>query len=403
MKHTKSKVIFFISFFFLGLLVLNIYSCKQDDQVLDIFVPDNGPNVSATDLVSLKVTAGPGIDGDVDAMWDDAQKLETMTIVPDPGNKVFEGYEGNTNEVTLRSLYDTEHIYFLAEWTDNKEDLSRQTWYFDTDESRWKQEDRVPLFNSEGVEIRQAFYEDKFSFLWNVNNSVANWDNATCYTSCHTDVGAAGGFARHYTQPGETIDMWHWKMVRTNVNNQMDDQYQDDSQPNGRHSDTKVSGGYVNNTQDLEITGTTDIVKVPKYFVPNRTYYYWITQSEIDNSTAKLITAVAMDGTLSYDGGTIDPNAEIGFQREGSIVGQFGIPSIYTSPFIGSRGDITAYGNYTGSGWVLEMKRKLQTADTEAQDVDFSSFEDFAFGIAVFDNAGIAHGIKANLLLKFDE
>ena len=56
-----------------------------------------------------------------------------------------------------------------------------------------------------------------------------------------------------------------------------------------------------------------------------------------------------------------------------------------------------------GSGWVLELKRKLDTGDTQAQDVNFSSLEDLAFGIAVFDNAGIAHGIKAGLSLSFKE
>lgn len=379
-------------------------SCTHDNGVLvPIQTDPPEPTVSDRELIAKSTTAGPSIDGVVDAGWNDAQMLRTTVTVPDPGNQVFRGYEGNTNDVTLRALYDNDYIYFLAEWTDNERSWNRQTWYFDPGESLWKQESRNPTFNDEGVIIREPFYEDKFSMLWNVNNSVANWDTNTCFASCHTDLSEGDGYARHYTQPGETIDMWHWKSVRTDINNQADDQYQNETQPNGRHSDDKISGGYTNNKQDLVMNGTSETVSVPKYFIPGLTYYFWITKPEIDNGTAKEITAVDPDGTLYYDGGTIDPNVETDFQREGSTVGAFGIPSIYTEIIVGSRGDITAKGKYTGSGWVLEMKRKLKTDDTEAQDVDFSPLEDLAFGIGVFDNAGIAHGIKAGLLLKFEE
>jgi Ethylbenzene dehydrogenase len=390
----------------MGLLIISVIftSCTNDNQVLDPLDPDPpGQEISDKELVAISVTTGPAIDGVVDAGWNDAPMLRTTVTVPDPGNQVFRGYEGNTNDVTLRALYDNEYIYFLAEWADNNQSLNRQTWYFDPVTSLWEQEDRNPTFNDDGVMIRQPFYEDKFAMLWNVNNSVANWDVNTCFASCHTDLSEEDGYARHYTQLGETIDMWHWKSVRTDVNIQADDQYQNDDFPNGRHGDDKIGGGYTNNKQDLVMTGTSETVTVPKYFIPGLSYYYWITQDEIDAGTAKLITAVDIDGILTYDGGSIDPNVEIGFQREGSTTGEFGIPSIYTTEFIGSRGDIIAKGVYTGSGWVLEMKRKLTTADTEAQDVDFAALEDLAFGIGVFDNAGLAHGIKAGLLLKFEE
>lgn len=386
-------------FFIAGFMV----SCTHDDRPdYDTTGADPIPEANDSELLALKVTTGPIIDGTIDASWDDAKKMFTMVTVPDPGNQVFRGYEGNTNDVTLRALYDDEYIYFLCEWTDNEKSQNRQTWYFDPDVKLWMQEDRVPLFNDEGVIIRDAFYEDKFSFLWNVNNSVANWDSSTCFTSCHTGLSEDDGYARHYTQPGETIDMWHWKFVRTDVNLQADDQFQNDTFPNGRHGDDKDGGGYTNNTQELVMNGTSETVKVPKYFIPGRTYYYWITQDEIDAGTAKLFTEVDVDGVLYYDGGSIDPNVDIRFQREGSTVGAYGVPSIYTEEFLGSRGDLMAKGVYSGSGWVLEIKRKLKTLDTEAQDVDFSGLVDLPFGIGVFDNAGIAHGIKANLLLKFE-
>ncbi len=403
MNKPKQIILFVLFAFSFAIIAIDFTGCKQDDQVIEEWVPPTPEVPSTNELVSSKTTVAPSIDGSIDAAWDNATKLSTATEVPDPGNNVFAGYEGNRNEVTLRSMYDNEYIYFLAEWADAEESLNRQTWYFDPADKLWKQEDRVPLFNNNGVMIRPAFYEDKFAFLFDVDKSVADWDTKTCWASCHTDLSEADGFARHYTQPGETIDMWHWKMVRTNVNGQADDQYQDDTQPNGRHSDDKDSGGYTNNVQDLVVTGTTDMVKVPKYFIPSETYYYWITQSQIDGGTAKLITSVDANGVLAYEGGTIDPNTDVDFQREGSTTGAQCIPSIYTEVITGSRGDIEAKGVFMGSGWVLELKRRLDTGETAKQDVNFSSLETMAFGIAVFDNAGIAHGTKAGLSLRFAE
>jgi len=69
----------------------------------------------------------------------------------------------------------------------------------------------------------------------------------------------------------------------------------------------------------------------------------------------------------------------------------------------GNRADITAKSIHTGAGWVIESKRALKTADTENHDVDFSSLKDQPFGIATFERADIAHGLKPGLLLKFQQ
>ena len=376
-------------------VVIYMSSCTHDD---DEVAPVEPPaSFAPLELVALSTSSAPNIDGQIDGLWANAQALSFGAEVPDPGNQVFKGYVDDVYNVTMRAMYDDNNIYFLAEWNDLNKDENRQTWYFDVDGSTWKQESGRPVFDEFGSTTRPAFYEDKFGMLFNVNNSVDGWDASTCYATCHTSLTADQGLARHYTNgTNEKIDMWHWKGVRTNVNDQADDQYQDDSFPNGRHSDSKISGGYTNNKQTLN-NGSED-VSVPKYMIPGNTDYFWITQSEIDASTAKLITAVNSDGLLTYDGGTIDPNTDADFQRDGAK----GIPSIYTAVITGNRGDITAVGQHTGSGWVLEMSRALQTDDMEAQDVDFSSLEDQFFGVGIFDNAQIAHAIKAGILLKFD-
>ncbi|MCF8430218.1 MAG: hypothetical protein K9G64_08815, partial [Bacteroidia bacterium] len=184
---------------------------------------------------------------------------------------------------------------------------------------------------------------------------------------------------------------------------QFDDQYIDNSYPNGRKSDVGT-GGYTNNTQKLSLllpSGSTIQVDAPKYVIPNKTDYNWIIQTEIDGGTAKLITGIDSLGILTYAGGTINPIADIEFQRKGATVGNKAIPYIYMTPFVGSRADVTCKGTFTGTGWILEYKRALKTGDIDKQDVDFSDLEDKYFGFAIFENAQIAHAIKPNLVLKF--
>lgn len=385
-------------------LFVFVSGCTHDDQNIEEYIPQNEVDYSTTELLSHRVATAPNIDATIDGVWAEAQELRTKVVVPDPGDNVFRGYEGDAHNVTLRSLYDDQYIYFLAEWDDQNKDLNRDTWYFDPVGKKWHEESNKPTFNANGVMTRPAFYEDKLAMLWNVNNSVADWNNKTCYASCHVGLGQANGFARHYTNAAnEYIDMWHWKSVRSEPNGQFDDQFQDSVQPNGRHGDSKTGGGYTDNKQTLTVDGSTETVDVPKYVIPNREYYYWILQSEIDNGTAKLITGVDANGILYYDGGSIDPNVETGYQRDGSTTGPNGVPSIFTAPFEGSRGDLLCKSNYNGSGWILEFKRKLKTADTENQDIDFTDLSEQYFGLGIFDNAAIAHAIKPNLKLVFEK
>ncbi|MEK7254851.1 MAG: ethylbenzene dehydrogenase-related protein [Bacteroidota bacterium] len=347
---TKPNRNYWISFIFLSIVGVTLYfgGCTHDDQDLDEFIPPDGVTINDKELISKKVTAPPSVDGVIDALWDDASPLVITATVPDPGQNVFRGYVGNTNRMTMRSLYDNENLYILAEWSDNSLSQNRETWYFDAAAKRWKQENRYPTFNANGQMTRPAFYEDKLAMLWNVNNSVAGWNNATCNISCHKDLSAAEGLARHYTNAAsERIDMWHWKSIREGVWGIVDDQYQDNTTPNGRKSDPKISGSYSDNVQELTITGSTDKVKVPKYFIPGKTNYYWITKDEIDNGAAKLITGVDADGVLVYEGGSLDPGADVDFMRDGVTTGSKCIPSIYTEKVTGNRGDITGKFTYT--------------------------------------------------------
>lgn len=93
---------------------------------------------------------------------------------------------------------------------------------------------------------------------------------------------------------------------------------------------------------------------------------------------------------------TLDPNGDAGFNKS---TGNKRVPSVVTSDFTGGRADISIKAVHTGSGWVAEVQRKLNTGDVD--DVIFDKTAELPFGFAIFDNAAIAHGIKTNLTLKF--
>lgn len=400
MRAFKSKYMWVIAT--LVLAIGYVVSCTKDDQVIET------PQVinSSTDLVSVKTTTAPTLDGAVDAMWSNSPTLEFSTAVPEVTGDIFRGYTGNIIPwVKMRSAYDDNNIYFLVQWADPTKSLSRSPWYFDPATKRWAQESGTFGFTSSPY--RPPFYEDKLSFLWNINNSVNGWNSGTCYKSCHTGLPTADGSSRHYTNfPTEKIDMWHWKSVRGGVNagNQIHDQYQDNTYPNGRKADPGVDV-YQNNTQTLTQPGVGS-VSVPKYVIPGRTDYGWIMNSEVTAGTAKLITAIDANGVLTLsDATTIDPNVGTDYQRIGTYgsggIGNKAIPGVtLNDSYTGSMGDIPCKAVWANGSWTLEFKRALKTSDA-VYDIDFSSLNDQYFGFAIFENSQIAHSIKPNLVLKF--
>lgn len=396
MKLLESKS--FLAMIIIVLFIGYAISCTKTDRVLVA----GDPIVNAADLVSLKVAIAPVIDGTIDAMWSSSPKLQFEAVVPDPGGDKFRSYVGNITKVTLRSVYDATNIYFLAEWADPTQSINAAPWYFDSATKSWLQEDVQRTFGNMSKMTREAFSEDKFGMLWNINNSVSGWNGATCYKSCHTGLSAMDGFSAHRTNSSaEKLDQWIWRSAKTNPAGQLHDMFQDNAYPDGmQDDDASISDGSTDNLQTLVVSGTSTIVMVPKYVIPGKTNYYWILESEINDGTAKLITDVDENGILTYNGGTINPNTDLAFQRNGETTGVKCIPGICTSALVGSCGDIICKATFTGSGWIVEFKRALKTADKD-HDVDFSSLEDQYFGFSVFDNRDLGHAIQPNLRLVF--
>ena len=247
---------------------------------------------------------------------------------------------------------------------------------------------------------------------------------------------AASG--NHYTNgPNEKIDMWWMQPSKGLKYGKMDDNYQDyaggqaitnltGGNANGRHVDDVVvaststtwpvgkptyssdpTQGSFANTQNLKLDGTGASVAVPLYIIPGSTSNYIAMADTVSGGVAKKVTAVSSTGVLTYSGGTLDPNTGTDYQRLGnaanSAIGAKCIPSVVTTPLINGRADIDCVTIYTGTGYIVEYKRKLKTGDVLKQDIDFSSLQDQPFGFAVWDKSNYQHAIQPNLMLKFQK
>lgn len=435
----RSKL-FWVSSIVISLVGL-IVSCTKHDQVLT----STNSNSNGTELLSMKATTPPTIDGIVDASWETATKLNVLPTVPDPGNGLFAGYIGVQYPATVRSMYDADNIYFLVEWSDATNNLV-QPWYFNPTTKVWAQRANARQFDANGALTKEGMGQDQLAILFNIESSTPKFVTQTCYASCHifepykdfTGKWVANTSGNHYTNGNnEKIDMWWCHLPKDLLTNQMDDQYQDwaggpgrtdtlGGNGNGRHADdlypptpfsttylntnTGLDNGAFNNTQSLKMSDSNATVNVPKWVIPEASNKAFYTAADtLSSGAAKKITAVSKTGVLTYSGGNIDPNGKTDYldaPDAGYTIGAKCIPSFISAPLSKGRADITATGVYTaGKGWVVEIKRLLKTPDPSKlkQDVDFSGLQDQPFGMAIFNSSNNQHGIQPNLILKFSK
>jgi hypothetical protein len=436
------KIFKIVSLF--SFVVLFFMYCTKTDQIVV-----STTAINTTDLLAYKTSTVPTIDGAIDAVWEKATKLAISPTVPDPGNALFTGYIGDNYPTTLRAMYDDQYIYFLAEYADKDQSQKVAPWYFNPTTKLWAKEGSARTYDANGVLTREGYGEDKIAMLWNIDNSTPKFATQTCYASCHVFTpymdysvtpavyksNSASG--NHYTNgPNEKIDMWWMQPSKGLSYGKMDDNYQDyaggqaitnitGGNANGRHVDdlvvgstatvwpfrpvytTDASQGSFANTQNLKLDGTGTTVAVPLYIIPGSTSNYITNADTVTGGVAKKVTAVSSTGVLTYSGGTLDPNTGSDYQRLGSSaiseVGAKCIPSVVSSPLKNGRADIDCSTVYTGTGYIVEYKRKLKTADVLKQDIDFTSLQDQPFGFAVWNRSNYQHAIQPNLMLKFQK
>ncbi len=295
-------------------------------------------------LEAKKVAAGPTLDGTMKPIWEQATPL---TVKLSGGRNL----PGGSTEVKLRTLYDDQKVYFLAQWDDPTKSERRFPFVKQPDGS-WKQ---LKDPNDKGGDDNQ-YYEDKFAMIWAIKSPAI--EQRGCFAGCH--LGEGKPYGNKYLPAGETGDIWHWKGVRTGSVGQIDDQYLDDTKYDkekspdaGRKSDKKDGGGYEDNKL---VNGKPEWARKGNAPAPP----YWILDGEKE----------------AFDDGKYKPGDEV--------------PGIIVAPFTGDRGELPAQATWANGVWTLEWSRKLVTGSPT--DVQFDDLaKKYAFGVSVFENAQVRH------------
>jgi hypothetical protein len=316
-------------------------------------------------LVAVKTASAPTLDGVGDEVfWAEAEEIVI---------NVAGGYNGFTTEVHLKAVYTEDSVYFLMTYADPTESWFRSPWQKQED-GTWKQ---VKDPDDKGGD-NNVYYEDKFAFIWPINNSIANFETAGCFTACHAGENSdTKPYGNKYTAAeGELGDIWHWKSVR-NLN-QIDDQYLDwtrydaeKAKEAGRKSDPKDSGGYADNFATMP--DPNDATKT----VPDK--------------TKPGFSSASTDLTTGAPGFILD-SEKVPFDDSAFKPGDY-IPGIVKSEIVGDRGNISAGWHYADGAWTIEFGRLLDTgSEFDVQFTDLTA--SYYFGVAVFENAQVRHAFQ---------
>ena len=304
-------------------------------------------------LVVAKAAAAPLLDGNAgDAVWASAKPLSVKLS----GGANF-GTTGETR-ATLKAVTSGDMIYFLLQYADPTQSIQRGPYKKQADGTWKKLSDPKDKGGDDNV-----YYEDKWSLMWNVNDSIAGFNQNGCAVMCH--IGETKPYGNKYTEKaGEIADMWHMKGSRNGVWGQVDDQYVDntrydkDKAPNaGRKGDP---GG-----PDYKAFGLVN------------------GKPEFMNK----------DGKAANAGGTyyIKDGDQVAFD-DGKFKAGDEVASYFVYQLKGDRGDIQVASRWQNGTWTYEIARKLTTGSQ--YDVQFSDMgKTYTFGVAAFDNAQVRHAV----------
>jgi hypothetical protein len=309
-------------------------------------------------LVVSRVAAAPAMDGSAtDAVWAQAKPL----VVPLGGGANFGG-KGETT-ATLKAVTSGDMIYFLIQYNDPTQSVRRSPYQKQADGSWKKLTDPADKGGDDNV-----YYEDKWSLIWNVNDSVAGFNQNGCMVMCH--LGEGKPYGNKYTaKEGEIADMWHMKGSRNGAWGQVDDQYVD-----ATRYDPKTSPN----------AGRKGDPGGPDY----KTFGLVNGKPEFMNKDARPANA---GGTYWIKDGDQVPFDDTKFKAGDEV------PSYFVYKLQGDRGNLAVAYRWNNGVWTYEVARKLVTGSKF--DVQFGDpSKTYTFGFAAFDNAQVRHAVSYDVL-----
>jgi len=294
--------------------------------------------------------------GAADSVWANARPLSAALT----GGANFGAKPGDKGEttVTLKAAYTADMLYMLIQYKDPTNSVRRGPYQKQADGSWTKLKDPADKGGNDNV-----YYEDKWAMLWPINEATAKqFDKEGCAMACHEGQGKP--FGNKYTnQPGQILDMWHMKGVRTGPWGLVHDQYTDDTRYDAK---TAPNAGRKGDPGPGEYTGIKLVNGKPEFMVrggmpSNASGAYYIKKGEevpFDDSKFKAGDEVA----------SIIINSQAGTDA----------------------GDVKTFNSYANGTHTSVISRKLVTGSKF--DVQFSDLgKRYGFGFAAFDNAQVRH------------
>jgi hypothetical protein len=329
-----------------SLAALTLFGCSS--------VQDKTP---ADTLVASFTSSAPNLAaGASDPVWASAKPLSAALT----GGANFGAKPGDKGEttVTLKAAYTADMLYMLIQYKDPTNSVRRMPYQKQADGSWKKLVDPADKGGDDNV-----YYEDKWAMLWPINEATAKqFDKEGCAMACHEGQGKPYG-NKYTNMPGQILDMWHMKGVRTGPNGLVHDQYTDDTRfdaktaPNAGRKGDPGPGEYAN----------IPLVNGKPQFM---------------NRDAKPANA---GGTYYIKKGT-----EVAFDDTKFKAGDE-VASIFIMSQAGSdAGDVATANSYANGMHTSVISRKLVTGSKF--DVQFADMSKrYAFGFAAFDNAQVRH------------
>jgi hypothetical protein len=265
------------------------------------------------------------------------------------------GGKGETR-VSMKAVTAGDTIYFLIEYADPTQSLRRGPYQKQADGSWKKLKDPEDKGGDDNV-----YYEDKWSIIWNINDSIAGFNKEGCAVFCH--AGEPGKpFGNKYTgKEGELGDMWHHKGQRNGVLGFVDDQYVDHTRYDAQKS---PNAGRKGDPGGPDYKGFNLVGGKPEF--------------------------MNKDGKAANKGGTyaIKDGDQVAFVDKFQPGDE--VASYVVYPLKGDRGDLKVAYKWENGRYTFEVARKLVTGSKF--DVQFAKpGTPYYFGFAAFDNAQVRH------------
>lgn len=114
-------------------------------------------------LTSARASAAPTLDGSAgDVAWGEATAI---TITVSGGANTV-----RSTQVSLKSVYIGDMIYFVAQWADPQDSKDRFPWFYNITSAKWEQKGDTTSGDA------NLYYEDKLAILWNIGDSIVGFN-----------------------------------------------------------------------------------------------------------------------------------------------------------------------------------------------------------------------------------